>query len=528
MTLRRAARCAVLAGLLTLALVPPCAAQRPQAPGGLKQLPLRLEAIPYGQRTDAFRRLLFEFRFQPVTTFAEMQEKPDESILIVFGDPNCLTKQRFRDYFPDGPRSFIQAGGAVLIATDKEVEGEARENLWDIARVSVTGETFKCSEGTEVYRRLDYCPFVEPIADSGLMDRLAKVMGMGDKPALFRNPHPNQPDLRVATNAPSSLRESPGWWGLPSGIHRLARLPAACLSDRGTPQREGPLFAVGGSLGQGRVLVLADHSIFINRMILPRDTGNLEFAANCLHWLRGGASTPVEMLHAVKSPQALPRLTGQRNKVLFVEDGQVHDSFAVPMKTVPIKPPPASEPAIVAAVDRTLANMEDRHFFDEGLLNKLGDHGWTTRNLGRSAVWLFSLTLLLFLGYRYVWRGRHQLDTAVPLLEQAVAEHEPTASLLAQRRRALLRAGNVWETAHQLARQCFESAGVALTGPSRPRLAVQGNWWQRWRVRRRVARLWQLAHGETPVRISPAALKRWVRELDELKTALAKGTIRLT
>ena len=67
-------------------------------------------------------------------------------------------------------------------------------------------------------------------------------------------------------------------------------------------KREAPLFAVGGTVGKGRVLVLADHSIFINRMILPRETGNLEFAANCLHWLRGGRPTVTEAIEVMHRP----------------------------------------------------------------------------------------------------------------------------------------------------------------------------------------------------------------------------------
>ncbi len=72
-----------------------------------------LDPIPYGQRTDAFRRLLYEFKFQPLKTFAQLQAKPSESVLIVLGDPSCLSM----DHFPEGLRSFVQQGGAVLIAT---------------------------------------------------------------------------------------------------------------------------------------------------------------------------------------------------------------------------------------------------------------------------------------------------------------------------------------------------------------------------------------------------------------------------
>ena len=300
----------------------------------------------------------------------------------------------------------------------------------------------------------------------------------------------------------------------------------------GKPEIESrPLFAVGGTVGKGRVLVLADHSIFINRMILPRDTGNLEFAANCLHWLRGDASTPDEMLHAViprRGGLTPPSLNGQRDKVLFWEDGSVHADFRVPMKEVSINPPRPSEPAIVAALNRGVRNMENQNAFNRQLLDGLEERGWFQERLDRSILYVLTLVLLLFLGYLFVWRGRHRVDVAVPLLGYAVARHEPKLSLLEQRRRSMLRSGNVWGTAHRLARQYFESAGIPLTGTSAQSLAVRGGWWRRWRVNRRMARLWELARGDAPVSISPAALKRWLRELDELKTALANGTIRLT
>ena len=41
---------------------------------------------------------------------------------------------------------------------------------------------------------------------------------------------------------------------------------------------------VGGT--RGRILLVADHSIFINMMMLPTDTDNVEFASNCLEYLR--------------------------------------------------------------------------------------------------------------------------------------------------------------------------------------------------------------------------------------------------
>jgi hypothetical protein len=198
------------------------------------------------------------------------------------------------------------------------------------------------------------------------------------------------------------------------------------------------------------------------------------------------------------------------------------------MKKSPLNPSLGSEPAIVAAIDQTLARLEDKHALDEGLFDFFDDQGWSTRKLQRYGMYLLTLAALALAAYRLIRYARHRVDAAVPGMAHALTQHEPKLSLLEQRRRAVLRSGNVWETVHQLARQWFDSAGIPLTATAPPRLAIRGGWWQRRRVSRRVWQLWQLARGESPAHISPTALRRWLRELDELKTAMANGTIQRT
>jgi hypothetical protein len=530
MTLRRSVAIYVfLLCLLTGAGVSPCRAQRPLAP----------VEVPYQQRTDAFRRLLFELGFQPLPSFPELQENPSESLFILLGNPRGLAN----GYFPDGLRPFVEQGGAVLIATDMETKGEAGENLSDLAGVRVTGETLivrreaidKEVRQAYLYNNSEFCPYVELPKDSKAVSTMASLAGAGP-PDLFRRfPTSDEHPLQVATNAPSRLKVS--GTRLPSGIHRLAWLPQACqdlsyLNRLANPAKGGlvdeksPLFAVGGTIGKGRVLVLADHSLFINRMILPRDNDNLQFAANCLHWLRGGISTPIEALQAARS-RSLPQLAGQRNKVLFWDDGEIRKNFEVPLKRMPPPPSLPSEQAIVAAIDKTIAKLEDSDAFNRALLERIENVPGGRDRVFRSAVFLLTLAALLFLGYRFLWRARYRPELAVPLLSNAIREHEPNVSLLDQRRRALLRLGNVWEMGHRLARECFESAGVALTGAAPRVVRAQGSLWQRWRINRRVARLWRLARGDEPRPLSPIALKHRLRELEELKTALANGTIEL-
>jgi hypothetical protein len=529
-----------------LAFVFPCAAQSSSILGGAP-----LDALTYGRQTDAFRRLLFEFHFQPVPSFAELVEDPNQSLFIMLGDPQCLIKRNF----PEGLRSFVEQGGAVLIATDKRTFGEAKVNLSELAGVTVTGETLVIRRPPQPggsitrYDNSAYCPFVEPIEDwasvarsTSVLGTMASFLGSGGRPDLFRRgPQPDQPQLRVATNAPSRLQVTE--WGLPGGIHRLAQLPASCEKEKITPHvnRNGlirqssgeedspPIFAVGGTVGKGRVLVLADHSIFINRMMLPlaRDNGNLEFAANCLHWMRGGVSSPAEALKAVNSQDALKQLTGHRKHVLFWDDGKVQTNFEVLLKKTPLPPTLASEPAIVAAIDKTIAKLEDEDYFNRELFANMKEWPGGLPRVRQSVVYLLTLAAFLLLAYRFLWRVRHRHESAVPLLADAVSQHEPRGSLLDQRRRELLRVGNVWEMGHRLAREFFESAGVTLTAAP-PRVVMpHGNWRQRWHVRRQVARLWRLACSDTPVSLAPAALRHRLRELEELKSALANGTIKL-
>jgi hypothetical protein len=536
MTFRRpVAICAFLFALVALAITPPCAALGPQTPAGFKPI-YDPRNLPYELRTDAFRRLLFELRFQPLSSPEVIHLNPSETLLIVLGNPVGLSM----GFVPEGLRSFVEAGGAVLIATDMETTDEAGENLRNLAGVTVTGKKLvvRLTDDSPiwpdvVYSNSRYCPFVKPTEDSKILGALAAFIGAGSKPDLFhRHPYPNQRPLQVATNAPSYLE--PSRERLPFGIYKLARLPQVCQDESSNPNEpgkapvvdeKGPLFAVGGTVGKGRVLVLADHSIFINRMILPRDNGNLEFAANCLHWLRGGVSNPMEGFRGLNGPDALQQLAGQRNKALLCDDGFICTDFEVPLKSTPAPPSLASEPAIVAAIDKTLTRLEESDAFNRALLEWMDDLPGGRERVVRIAVYLLTLAMLLLLGYRFLWHTRHRPELAVPSLSKALREHEPKAPLLDQRRRALLRSGNVWEMGHRLARECFESAGVSLTGAA-PRVVMAcGSRWQRWRVRRRVAHLWQLARSNFPKPLSPAALQHRLREIEELKSALGNGTI---
>jgi hypothetical protein len=476
-------RCAALALLVlaaVLALTPPAPAQRPSA-------------VPFAYRADAFRRILFELGLTPLKKYSDVADDPSDTLLVVLGQTDCLHS----GILWTGLRQFVVDGGATLIATDRAPRREATEELVEAAGVTINGQPFvgPAEEADGLYHGKAFCPLLDPAT--------------GEKPDLFRIlPVPGSPQLHVATNAPSRLeirrRKTllPQLAWLPRGSH-VEGLPGSFVPW----WQKGPLFAVGGSVDRGRILVLADHSIFINEMMVPTDNNNVEFAWNCLKWLQGEGEQ-------------------RRHKVLFVEDGFIQTNLKVPLKESSELPPGATRAAVVV-IDDTLAKLEDKGTLDEAFLDRLGASRFEGPNrLVRRALEVLTVVFLVYFIYRVGIRGRFRLDAAVPLLAHEVARHTPAAPLLEQRYRAALKAGNLWETAHGLARQWFASLAPGV-GAAPPAVVVRGGWWQRSSLRRRFRRLWRLAHDSTPVRVSPRALRGLLRDLDEMKAALADGTIRL-
>jgi hypothetical protein len=95
----------------------------------------------------------------------------------------------------------------------------------------------------------------------------------------------------------------------------------------------------------------------------------------------------------------------------------------------------------------------------------------------------------------------------------------------------MIKADNLYEAARSVARGVFVDAGLPDPPPGakrrRPRILAAGGWWGSWRLRRRVVALWRLAYGKRPARVRLSGWKALLQEAEELRTALANGTIRL-
>ena len=278
-----------------------------------------------------------------------------------------------------------------------------------------------------------------------------------------------------------------------------------------------PLFAVGGGVGEGRVLVMADHSIFINEMMFPNDNGNIEFAYNALKWMIGDEKD-------------------QRTKVLFVEDGRINTRFEVPLKEVPdeladrlldflLHHIPEAAQKAAPALERDLKQFDQRGGADDLLKRFLRREGVTPDGLLRGLAVTLAVLVVLYGCWKVGWKARHGADSPGPLLASALYRLAPTGTVAEQRRKALIHADNLWEPARDLARQLLAGAGVSAG--SAPRVEVRGGWLRRWTMAGRVQRLWRLAYG-APARLSLSDWRRLLRDVKRLQAGLGDGSVRLS
>jgi hypothetical protein len=465
---RRRRLASLAAGLLLLAAAPPAPAAPPSA--------------AFLQGTDWFRRILHEMDCQPLQGYDELAADPAHTLLIVLGDAGPLAE------VPGGLEAFVRKGGGLLYASDQRAEGAAREALLRTTGVEVAGEFLVCNQPAACYRGRIDCPFLSPA---------------GDGLNLFHEiPNSNPAGSTVATNAPSYLRGT-------GKLRMAATLPGVCQKETpdflGDNQLEAPLFAAGGKpTGEGRVLVLADHSVFINEMLIPGDENNFEFARNCIQYVQGDPIHP-------------------RRRVLFVEEGVINAKFDVPVREIPDTTSLEKKLNLGArAAERLLVRMDENDGYN-GFLRRSAQEKLNLGPEGLTRWLLIAATALglLYAAYRFLGKARRRADAEAPPLAGAVADLAPSGTMQEQRRQAMLRANNLYEAARDLAREALAAC------PAEPTVVVHGNWGRRRAMQARVRWLWRLAHGPA-ARVSLEAWRRLLREVDELRAGLADGSVRLT
>jgi hypothetical protein len=380
------------------------------------------ERVPFNLDNHAFRGILFTQGTRPVSAIDELLRSPDKSILVVFGDTTLLESR------PREIRRFLNQGGAVLVATDRPTRALAGVG------VTVTGTVVHSAEF--------------PLTHDGSPDRPIVMAGQSKNSPFANVSGP------IVANRPSFLTMARG------APPTLAWLPPGCRSGQTTYVRALP-FAAGGMLGQGRLLVLADHSVFVNGLMLAPNTGNFEFAYQTIQWLREGG----------------------RDRALYLDEGQIVSDFSVPLQTLPDLPI-----SPVELGNHLIAAMEDDDLFNRVLLENV--------SLDRiKKGWLLTLTVALaaLAFYRFLHAGQ-STDTRVPLLSTNLASVDGDESHLAARAEDRVASGDYSGVAADLARAALEDVGLRYLEMD-PTLRIFGGRWIKHAWMRSIERLARIARG---------------------------------
>jgi hypothetical protein len=435
--------------------------------------------IRFGEDIHALRFVLQMRGLKPLAGINEAAEKPDRTLIIVLGDVTPLDKL-------PGLRAFVEGGGAVLAASDRRTDG----TLGRAFGVWVVGGFLEIdAESPSAYRQLPECPLVQAVSSF-------QTLGTSSPPIFQGLTH-------VASNRPSYLRSR--------DLPVLAALPGGCRApdqDNDLSARllrlagRGPSFAAGGQVGRGRIIVLADHSIFINDMMLQQDNDNFDLAYNGVRWLSEGVEPG--------SPD--------RDRALVVYEGETVADFDANLPTIEDFPVPPVE-----VLDRLLGDLQQDSGLDRLIL----------RNIGLAQL-LCALALIMTValaGYGLVRLG--QTDPALEAeasLPSGEASGQSNGSLMDLRHQAMVRQGNLWEAARQLARQYFAGIDRSLIDPSAdsspPDVTVEGGRRESRDLRDSVERLWRIAAAPSAGRVSPREYARLVARVRALEAARADGRVR--
>jgi hypothetical protein len=297
-----------------------------------------------------------------------------------------------------------------------------------------------------------------------------------------------------------------------SPLQVLAELPADARikGDLGRPRPR--IFAAGNhGFGNhsGRVLVLADQSVFTNALLWQQPgsasaNDNFEFARNCADWLTE---------------------SGKRKEILFYEAGKIVEDFDINFMEEPAPPLPPIED-VVHAINQGLSGIEEEDRFTTGL-------DALARQVDARTVIIATSILLAAYGLIRLGRAKYHVEPGRPLLETSLTQLVPSIDVAAQRQRWMLRHGNFAEAAQTLARQFFEHlqttgllpphAGEPSAEP--PRLRSRQGFRQTWKRRHEVRRFWQIAYAELPAPTSARQLAALQAALMRLRQDFAQGIL---
>lgn len=452
-------------------------------------------------RNDLLRSLLFDLEIKPLDSFDDIGDSYKDTLILSLGDPSWLKERPDRFL-----TNFVMKGGALLLATDHDL----RDRVWHqeldrLVGAQVVDAPVVCLDREACYDGKPELPLLQPADEGG--------------PPLLRSLFAER--NRVATSLPAHLSLIPrGRFAFgrrfEGNIRPIAYLPRGCVLDRDWREQgvgaleltdEQRLFGVAGQRGQGKIVLLADQHVFINDLMVRADLDNYPFAGDTLSYLAEGAGPDQK-----------------RTRCLFLENGQVNNSFEVPLEDLSEFPWEALRRE-ARKLEVALGVMEEKQEFHKAFWNFLARKNITPERLWFTLGGILTFLAGVYLIYRLL-RSRAPTETGLPRLSRSVEAQVPTARLMTQRRNEQLNQGRLHEPARHLARTLFLEAGFT-PGPTPPTLRIRAGWWERWRTGSRFRRLWKLAFGERPVPVSARQWRGLLADIESIRQDISEGTIQL-
>jgi hypothetical protein len=460
--------------------------------------------------TEVFRFLLHEKKLQPVaqSQTSDVLSFPQSSLIIVLGDTSSL----WRVVSSSQLDNFLRQGGAILIASDgaNTRRPSARDQGWGQQfGIAITGNQLTAGDNY-LYRATSGRPLVRPLAAPPFRDAASPwdiVEGMDEDG--------RRADRKIATDLPSEMYRMAD----PQGyiVNELAAYPRGTrrLDDGQEVPRSRFAISLRANFGPGRMLVYADHSVFVNGMLgfvddetaekgYSFDNGNFEFTNRTIDWLQGGGAE-------------------RRTRCLFIEDGRVIDKFAIEIPQPPKPPIPNLPPDVLANIllhhsNAIIDEAEKKNYFNRMIEGYLG-----FPRLVR--IFLIIVTLLfLFAGLRWLARGLRKAEPSATLTRAVQAGLLPRGGVLRQRTQAQIEIGNLYEAARRRVRSRFDILG-GRPGPSGeiPPVLTANDLPDGPLLHQTIRWLWVVGYGDTPVNITAGEWDRLNALLERMSARAARG-----
>ncbi len=441
-------------------------------------------ALAFARGTHCFRSIIdvvrSERELKVLTDLNKLAEAPKRSVLIVYGKLPQVSLERLESALDSvgGLRGFVMGGGALLVVSDEPM----RPDLSDFG-IWVNGTLLRNDWDFYNYDHNPAMPVVLPEPD----ERTADV-------PVFHHLLPP-----LVTSRPSYLdyAHPPG---KDDALKPLAFLPPGTRSDRDpNVVPEKPLFAVGGRLREGRVLFLADHSMFINCVIMQEDNSNFELARNCLEWIVDSDGD-------------------KRDQLLYLQDGIVTTDLNVPLEPG-LELDEHALDQLIGGLNLLIAEQEKEDSLNS-LLQRVPRSTWITIFIIAGSVLLLLFMIVRLGGLRF------RAEPGSALFPLAAIRYGPSRAPLRDRTAEVHREGNFRDATRGMVQQFFSGVlgdlahvGRRHAGP--PQVRPRGLPGQEVHLNASLREFWTLAYGPIPRSISSSHFQHVLSRLRDLRRRLA-------